>query len=74
MRTINNSGIKEHQLKNHYKSLELNDLQNRFQQLTFGMAPALVRCEVKGRRSESERLFQHTLSRHWGMTPWLTSH
>jgi len=27
------------------------------------MAPALVRCELKGRRSNSERLFQHTLSR-----------
>ena len=60
--------------KKHCKSLEINNLQNDFQRLTFGMAPALVRCELKGRQSGSERLFQHTLSRHWGMTPWLTSH
>ena len=60
--------------KKHCKSLKINDLQNDFQWLTFGMAPALVRCAQKGRRSGSERLFQHTLSRHWGMTPWLTSH
>lgn len=69
-----NSAPKNFSAQKHCKYLKINTLQNDFQWLTFGMAPALVRCELKGRRSGSERLFQRTLSRHWGMTPWLTSH